>query len=306
MNDIINSWFLLFPLLGYSICIIIGVFFLISLFIGGSLLIACLCIYGLYLFLRDSTTAKRYYADYLNIKDYIKESVNTNIKSSFHIKGSIDSLPEGPALYLCHPHGLLSITWFLHFCLRVTSWPSTKIPKVAISSIFFRFPIIKELAESNNAIPAGEEAIIEALQKGDSVAVLLGGVDELYHSLEDGPMKLVLEKRKGYARIARKTGVPLIPLITFGEERVFPSLKWGPWVSFQKMLYHWFHILIPLPTLQSILRWSTIVRKPLDEPIETHILEPILSKDVSIKILRKRYSKRIREFAVDKNIIIID
>lgn len=54
--------------------------------------------------------------------------------------------------------------------------------------------------------------------------IALGGAEELLH-MKEGTLDLVLLKRKGFVKIALKTGCDLVPIIGFGENELFTNMR---------------------------------------------------------------------------------
>ena len=231
----------------------------------------------------------------LQLTDHLRE----NIQKSFLIKGSMPLSLKKPVLYVCHPHGLYGFSWYIHFSACLSAWPllPQKRPKLAVHSSLFRIPFVRELMYLNNCIQATESEILETLKGGDSVALVLGGIEELHKTSGDG-IKLIIKKRNGFLRIAEKAGVPLVPLITVGENELFPFLKSPMLDEVQNTLYSWFHIALPVPTWTSLKEWIKIVDRPLRTPLTTYILEPVTHAT------KKNYIKRILDFAKSENVRI--
>lgn len=55
------------------------------------------------------------------------------------------------------------------------------------------------------------------------MSILIGGADESKYS-KPGKYKIILNKRKGFVKMALQTGSPLVPVISFGETDVFDQL----------------------------------------------------------------------------------
>ena len=260
---------------------------------SGTLIILLFAAYGFYAVVRDSGMMQMVISKCKSLWTYISEDVEQNIKASFVIK-DLEKLPSGPALFLCHPHGLIGYSWMLHFCYGIHEWP-TQRPIVAIHSILFRIPIIKEVLEQFRCIEAKESTIREYLQKGKSVAIVTGGIEEMLHN-GDPNVKLVLEKRKGYARIAKECGVPIIPLFTVGENELFPTEPFWLWKQLQRFIYKWIGLQMPLPTWTSMKSWASIIRKPLDTPVETFVLGAVSTQQKQETQIRKECVKMYKEF----------
>ena len=294
MDDWITATFLFWPLLAFLVILLLLIGFLFAIFIGGTVIIGAFSVYWLYIFLRD----EGFITWAMNVIDKFRskltDHLRKNIEESFLIKGSLQE--KGPVLYTCHPHGLYGFSWYMHFSACLTNWPVQR-PKLAVHSSFFRVPFVREIMYLNNCIQATEKEILETLEKGDSVALVLGGIEELYKTSGDG-LHLVIKKRNGFLRIAEKAGVPLIPLITVGENELFPFLE-SEWLQgIQDFLYSWLHIAIPVPTWKSFKEWISIVDRPLSKPLKTYILKPLL------KPSKKDYIQRILDFSKSEDVRI--
>lgn len=53
-----------------------------------------------------------------------------------------------------------------------------------------------------------------------------GATESLYAS--PGTMDLVLHRRKGFVRVALQTGASLVPVINFGENEVYSTIRGNP------------------------------------------------------------------------------
>lgn len=57
--------------------------------------------------------------------------------------------------------------------------------------------------------------------------LLVGGAQEAFFAIPN-QYRLVLKNRKGFVKIALKTGAPLVPAITFGENNLFDQVHFPP------------------------------------------------------------------------------
>lgn len=283
-------------LLGFC-CIVFAVFL-----IGSTVLVFTIFLYGLYCILRDLGLLNWVFEKMGLVSDYISDHVKKNVEESFVFE-NLSEKETTPAFYLCHPHGLYGITWFLHFSGRLSKWPFKERPVLAVHSIFFHIPILRELFVKNQCIEATEEEISHCLKEGKSVALLVGGVEELFLT-EPGRMNLVLKKRNGYARIAKQCGVPLVPLVSPSENDLFPATTNRVWKWIQQALYKSFHIALPLPSIDSLLSWITIAYKPFTKPLKTYILQSVHPDQKSLEDIKSEYMNRIYQFSKEYGISI--
>lgn len=283
IQDFIGLFYLLWPGLFLLSFFVFLAGFLFAISLGSAFAIGILLVYYAYIHLK-----KRGFFDWLSSKQKLfGEKLLSHIRSTFLLKGDLNGIPNGPVLYIAHPHGLFSMAPFLHWASQVTEWPFHRKVHIAIHSIFFSIPIVREICESFGAIEATDSEIRRILEKGESVALLTGGVHELTQT-EPGKLKLVLKKRRGFARVAFDLKIPIIPVLTFGENELFPPLQ-GGWTSIiQQSLYKFLRVSIPLPTFASIKNWFSLLKGPLLPPVETWIGSPILpSKEKNVETLRE-------------------
>lgn len=72
-------------------------------------------------------------------------------------------------------------------------------------------------------ISANKATLKSTLESGKSIVLVAGGAAEALKA-EPDTMKLYLQKRKGFVRLALETSKPLIPCIGFGENEIFHTL----------------------------------------------------------------------------------
>lgn len=278
MQDILGTLYLFWPVTVFAFILVFlaGVLFAIS--IGSFFTIGVLATYYGYLFLKDKGFFQMISTWIQKRNKIVGETLVQNVQSTFVLRGHLDKIPEGPVLFVAHPHGLFSMAPFLHWAAEVTSWPMGRKVHIAIHSIFFRIPLVRELCEHFGAIEATDEQIREILKNGDSVALLTGGIAEL-HATIPGRIRIYLKKRRGFARIAKELTIPVVPVLTFGENELFPPLEgfWTNWV--QSYLRSWFGISIPLPTFESVKNWFRLLRGPLEPQVKTWIGKPVLTDE---------------------------
>ena len=60
--------------------------------------------------------------------------------------------------------------------------------------------------------------------KGQSIMIAIGGATESLYSAP-GTMHLVLRRRTGFVRVALQTGASLVPVINFGENELYSTVR---------------------------------------------------------------------------------
>ena len=301
LQKILTAGIFYMPFLGF---VGFGIFvFIIGIttFITGTVLFFCLAVYGLYATLRDTGLIQASIEKFKSILKKMDIDILKNIDDSFVLQDTIN-IPKSQALFLCHPHGVMGMSWFYHFCHPFRSWSATeKRPYLALHSMLFKFPFLRELITSFGCIESSEHMIRTYLEKGESVAIITGGAEEMMYSDED-LLNLVLKKRKGYARIAKDYGIPIVPLLSVNENGVFPQHTSFLWKSISHFLFWFARISFPFPSWKAVRNWIQILQKPLPQPIETFVLKPIETKNKNLDTIRKETVERIENFLLEKKI----
>ena len=143
----------------------------------------------------------RYFAEYFPIK----------------LEKTVDLSPDQNYIIGSHPHGILGIGAFANFATEGTGW-SEKFPGIKPSLVTlptqFQFPIRREMVLMTGTISSSTASIQHVLtqpEKGRAVAIILGGAEEALDSHPDN-FDLKLSSRKGFIRIALKSGTNLVPV----------------------------------------------------------------------------------------------
>lgn len=282
IQDVVGLVYLLWPITVISLTIFFVAGFLFALSVGTFFTFSLFTFYYVYVYLKQNG-----FFDWLKTKNkMIGAKLKNHIQETFVLKGNINEIPDGPVLYVAHPHGLFSMAPFLHWAAETTTWPRGRKVHIALHRIFFRIPFVREFCEHFEAIEATDEEIKKVLKLGDSVALLTGGVREISETVP-GKMRIYLKKRKGFARVAKELGVPIVPVLTFGENELFPPIHgfWTNWV--QAYLRSWLGISLPIPKFESIKHWFQLLQGPLPSQVETWVGKSIeVHEKTSVDTLR--------------------
>lgn len=141
--------------------------------------------------------------------------------------------PKRNYMFACFPHGILPVGTF---SMTSTNYGPFKeyFPHhkqyCATLGQHFNVPFYRELILSVGAVSSSKESIEYLAQHpngGQIISILVGGVQEAYFS-RPGDYYLVLKKRKGFVKLALKSGCPLVPVFSFGEIQTFRQLDSPP------------------------------------------------------------------------------
>ena len=219
------------------------------------------------------------------------EKIKVNIKESFKLR---HSLPNGRYIYMWHPHGVYSTSQYLHITSNLTTWPSQhKNIKITSFHGVLWLPFVSEIFEHFGMIPTTYNEMKKPLLEEASLSVCPGGMREMLPvEGDENAMRLFLKKRRGIFKLALETGTPLVPVISFGENKLYQPIYTPKWI--QDFLEP-YDMCIPIPTLSSIMKWFGLFSNPLSEPVFTVVGDPVLVEKVEnpsnsdIVKLRERY-----------------
>ena len=243
------------------------------------------------------------------------EKLAFNVKKSFPVFYSNKFIPEKQYIYSFHPHGLFTISHYLHIGTHFTDWKDKNTKATALHNLWW-LPFEKELTEIYKFVQSKYENMIDVLKENKSLSVTLGGVKEMPLS-RDNKITLNIAKRRGIFKMALETGTPLVPILVYGENELYKIYDNRILKYINKFALN-YNLYFPVPTIQSCLKWLTLFSKPLDEPVKTYIGEPIqvIKKDnptdndicqlreLYFLGLRKLY-KNTRPVTYDKELYIV-
>ncbi|XP_062997817.1 diacylglycerol O-acyltransferase 2-like isoform X2 [Elgaria multicarinata webbii] len=192
-------------------------------------------------------------------------------------------LPSHNYIVGVHPHGILCVGAFCNFVTRSTGFcekfPGIK-PFLGTLAGNFRLPGIREYLMSGGLCPVTRKAIAHLISQngtGNAVAIVVGGAAESL-SCQPGVTTLILNKRKGFVRLALQHGAHLVPAFSFGENDLFQQVlfKEGTWM---RNLQNRFRKLLGFAPCFFYGRGLTSIHSkgflPFPRPVTTVIGEPV-------------------------------
>lgn len=158
--------------------------------------------------------------------------------------------PEKNYIFGYHPHGIISVGALCNFGTYATGFdelfPGIDLRLLTLS-VNFKFPLYREYFLAMGINDASKESIeYHMSKKGRSVLLVVGGAAE---SLETNVSEnnLILQDRKGFVKMALKTGANLVPIFSFGENDIFETVKFeGKWKRLQMWLQKKMGFALPL------------------------------------------------------------
>lgn len=197
--------------------------------------------------------------------------------------------PPPRALYLWHPHGLMSMAPMVH-CV------GDRHSRLASLSVFHRMPVVRDLYAFVRSVPS-DYTTMKTVLENESLSVTPGGVREMMRT-EPGVLRLVIADRKGVFRLALETGTPIVPVLTYGELELFPVMDYPMLRALNAWIHSQWGWVFPTPSLTGLRNWLQLAEAPLP-PIRSYAGPPIRvakqePSEEAVSELRARYIRRIR------------
>ncbi|XP_050440929.1 2-acylglycerol O-acyltransferase 2-A-like [Adelges cooleyi] len=185
-------------------------------------------------------------------------------------------------LFASYPHGVLCSGVFSNFATNAgpfrEMFPGLKTFLITLN-LHFSMPFTRELGIGLGLRESSEKSLVNILdgKKGNVAVLMVGGVSEAFKSFP-GPIQIIINKRKGFVRVALKTGASLVPVFSFGETYVYGKGEASPdsfWDKVLKLIKWKSGRLVPVG--RGLFQYSfgivprrhpihTIVGKPIDVP----------------------------------------
>jgi 2-acylglycerol O-acyltransferase 2 len=214
-------------------------------------------------------------------------NIEKNIKLSFIYHGDLV-----PGLYVWHPHGLFACTPYIHTALGM----GENSPKMKLATLRFllKMPIISEISKEIGVIDSDYNILKEELVKKNSVSLIVGGIEEIFYT-ESYKIKLNIKNRTGYLKLSLETKMPLIPVITYGENELYENIGEYTNSSWNKYIKNTLGIIIPFFKLKSLEPWSELKDKPF-RPVHSYAGPPVFpEEDDTIDTLREKYLSALQD-----------
>ena len=205
---------------------------------------------------------------------------NRLMDSYFRLEfNGFDKLPEEPCLLVgVHSGGPLTMdawtvlmAWWRHF-------GGSRTLHGTAHDVLMKSPMLGEYFRRLGTISPSRENIQAAFDKGDDVVLWPGGEVDCYRNWSDRD-KAVLGGRKGFIRLAMRSGVPIVPVATVGGHDTLFVLSEGRGLAKllnlkERMRSEVAPITLSWP-LGLSLHLTPFQHIPLPAKIRTEMLEPI-------------------------------
>ena len=200
------------------------------------------------------------------------------------LERTVELDPKKTYIFGYHPHGIIGFGAQLCFGTDACGFSSC-FPGISCSlltlSVNFRIPFFAQLLGALGICDASKQTILNVLGKGagHSVCLVLGGAKESLDA-RPGNYELTLKNRKGFVKMALRTGASLVPAFGFGENDLFDQVspESAPWLRrLQLRMQKQMGFAVPLFFGRGIFNYSlgllpqrrpihVVVGKPIDVP----------------------------------------
>ncbi|KAF6829870.1 diacylglycerol acyltransferase type 2a [Colletotrichum plurivorum] len=186
-----------------------------------------------------------------------------------------------------HPHGIISHGAFAAFATNALGFDE-KFPGITNSLLTldnnFRIPLYRDYILAMGVRSVSKESIWNTLSKGGingegmgrAVTIVIGGARESLEA-QPGTLRLILKGRKGFIKMALRTGADLVPVLGFGENDLYEQLspRRHPWVhNFQMFVLRVFKFTLPALHGRGILNYD-VGMMPYRRPLNIVVGKPI-------------------------------
>mmetsp|Transcript_6362 Transcript_6362/g.16145 ORF Transcript_6362/g.16145 Transcript_6362/m.16145 type:complete len:363 (+) Transcript_6362:475-1563(+) len=196
--------------------------------------------------------------------------------------------PDRSYVFGYHPHGVISTGALINFGTSANGFeklfPGIRIHILTLASNF-NVPFGREWLLRMGICDASKKTCHNILSRGSGESILLavGGAEESLDAFP-GQYVLTLRKRKGFVRVALKTGASLVPVIAFGENELWnamPNPVGSKLRTFQERMKHLLKFTFPVVYGRGVFNYHyglmphrrsivTVVGKPIlvDSPCD--------------------------------------
>jgi 2-acylglycerol O-acyltransferase 2 len=190
-------------------------------------------------------------------------------------------------LFGYHPHGIISHGAFAAFATDALGF-SQLFPGITNSLLTlesnFRIPFYREYLLWMGLSSVSRSSCVNILTKGGldgegmgrAITIVIGGAQESLLQ-QPGTMRLVLNCRKGFVRVAVSTGADLVPVIAFGENDIYEQVdpREHPFVHKMQLLFKkTFGFTTPLFHARGVFNYD-VGLMPYRRPINIVVGRPV-------------------------------
>ncbi|CAG0904095.1 unnamed protein product, partial [Darwinula stevensoni] len=192
--------------------------------------------------------------------------------------------PDKNYILCCHPHGILCAGAFCCFSTEGTDFSKT-FPGITSYLLTIKenyyVPGFREFFMCSGAVAATKASMNYLLTKqgtGNAVCLVVGGAAEALKSTPRAEeLQVILKERKGFIKMALRTGASLVPVFAFGENEIYDQVDnpEGSWLrKFQETCRSWIGMAPALFQGRGFFQYSFGII-PYRKPINVVIGSPL-------------------------------
>ncbi|XP_046853454.1 diacylglycerol O-acyltransferase 2-like [Xenia sp. Carnegie-2017] len=184
--------------------------------------------------------------------------------------------PEKNYIFGYHPHGVMCSGAWCNFATEATGFGKLfpgLTPHLLTLKLLHWFPFYRDLLSAFGICDVSKESIVHILSKsgGGNVAIIVvGGAAESLDA-HPGLYRLTLKNRKGFVKMAIRTGASLVPVMSFGENDLFNQPKNPP----GSRLRQWQNSIQKIISFAPVMFFGRLFVLPHQKPINTIVGAPI-------------------------------
>lgn len=195
--------------------------------------------------------------------------------------------PTRKYIFGYHPHGIISLGAFGAFGTEGLGF-SKLFPGITNTLLTldanFRLPFYREYALAMGVASVSRESCENLLTKGGvdgegmgrAITIVIGGARESLNA-QPHSMRLVLKRRKGFVKLAVRTGADLVPILAFGENDLYEQVdseKHPIVYKFQMLVKQTMGFTIPLFHARGVFNYD-VGLMPYRRPLNIVVGRPI-------------------------------
>ncbi|KAJ9626453.1 diacylglycerol O-acyltransferase 1 [Taxawa tesnikishii (nom. ined.)] len=187
-----------------------------------------------------------------------------------------------------HPHGIISHGAFAAFATEALGFgqlfPGITNTLLTLDSNF-RIPLYRDYALRLGLASVSRESCENLLSKGGpngegmgrAITIVVGGARESLDA-QPGALRLVLKRRKGFIKLAIRTGADLVPVLAFGENELYEQFDptAHPRIhKFQLLVKKFMGFTVPLFHARGVFNYD-VGMMPYRRPLNIVVGKPIM------------------------------
>ncbi|KAL8880508.1 MAG: hypothetical protein Q9198_002098 [Flavoplaca austrocitrina] len=214
--------------------------------------------------------------------------------------------PTRKYIFGYHPHGIISHGAFATFATEACGF-STLFPGITNTLLTldsnFRVPFYRDYALAMGLASVSRESCESILTKGGAngegmgraITIVVGGARESLDAQPHSHLRLVLKRRKGFVKLAIRTGADLVPVLAFGENELYEQVTSDshPFVHrFQLMVKKCMGFTVPLFHARGVFNYD-VGLMPYRKPLNVVVGRPV-------KVVQVRKGEKVDESYVEE------